>query len=498
MAADRGSDVGAPWWGRPFDEVAPVGPVACAGTAWSHGGEARVTVVVRATFALVHESRGTLTHPRALSVFDRRRAGPTSSLVAASHLAPRRDRVDVTLVGSAHAPPTGPVRTAAVRLALYGGGGVPLLDKTLHVYGDRDDPREPPRPFDRMELSWERALGGPAVAQNPVGTGASAARPAPPNVVDPRSPERPACFGPIAPEWAPRAGRRPRIVTSSRGALPVLPADFDASWFSAAPEDQRIATLSGDEWIVIDGAHPALPRMQTRLPGAQGVARIHALRNGAWGPGQELGLWADTLEIDGDEQTASVCWRGSFAVPGGERGLGLVRVFCGVELPGVGVAWPSPGPAPSIETRGGEAPSIETVTETVTRQVVPGRADAHAIVGPALEPDPDGTTTTLHMKRDEDSILELSSDALEPAPQSSTLTWAALSAQAPDAQAPFPLPPARQGDAPKTGDVPGAPWSGEAVQPAPPPLGEDYVTSLLVDVPRVRLPSGGKPGGRDG
>src|SRR5262249_26112662 len=57
--------------------------------------------------------------------------------------------------------------------------------------------------------------------------------------------------------------------------------------------------------------------------------------------GQPMGLHADTLRIDGDEETCTVTFRGTFPVTD-EAALAAVRMVLGVELPGQPIPWPEP------------------------------------------------------------------------------------------------------------------------------------------------------------
>jgi uncharacterized protein YjbI with pentapeptide repeats len=309
---------------------------------WRFRGALRVTVAVKATFALVHGARATLRAPvdlvRSDVCFDR---DPTRSVERQSDLVPFRPGADVTFVGHAHAPPGRAVPAMAVRLAVHGERA--LVDKTLHVFGDRTAGAPgSPAPFPRMPIRYERAYGGPSFEANPVGCGADAGPSgALPNLVDTADPRRPAGLGPIAAHWAGR-GRIARGVPEA--AIFDLPDDLSWERFHAAPPDQRAPYLRGDEWIVLDGLHPALPRVQTQLPSARGVARVHQD-----GKSSDVQLQADTLAIDGDAQGFSVVWRGSFAVSG-EEALGALEIVGGLEMPGQPVAWPDPA-APAVHRR---------------------------------------------------------------------------------------------------------------------------------------------------
>lgn len=48
-------------------------------------------------------------------------------------------------------------------------------------------------------------------------------------------------------------------------------------YFQAAPRDQQIEPPRGGEWLVLDGVHPSLPRIQCRLPTQRCAARFGPL-----------------------------------------------------------------------------------------------------------------------------------------------------------------------------------------------------------------------------
>ena len=157
-------------------EIVARGPVACGSALWRVDGVLRVTFVVKATFGLVHEGVARLVAPVQVVMRDRHRdKDPTKGLEAAVDVAPHLDSAGVTLTGHAYAPLGRAVPALSVRLAV--GRERPLLDKTLHVFGDRA-PTSPgsPAPFTRMPIVYERAYGGEGVGENPVGRAVPALR----------------------------------------------------------------------------------------------------------------------------------------------------------------------------------------------------------------------------------------------------------------------------------------------------------------------------------
>lgn len=304
----------------------PVGPVAAAGQLWRTRGELQLTVIVQARLGLRHDRMMAVLAPGELASRDVHRDGdPTRSLLRPADLVPFRPRVDVWMTGHARAPR--PVGVALVRLAVY-RGDERALDKVVVVRGDRD-PDGAPAPFTAMPLIYERAYGSSTCDANPVGT-------AWPNLVHADEAETPGCFGPIARYWKARRRHLPREhQLGLRRAVPEIPPDFEWRYFQAAPEDQQLEHLVGDEWLVLDGIDAASLRLQTRLPKIRGVARLF---RDAGDPGDSIALAADTLGIDADADEACVTWRGIVRIAHGDE-LATLRVAAGVEHVETTVDW---------------------------------------------------------------------------------------------------------------------------------------------------------------
>jgi hypothetical protein len=247
-------------------EVVPLNPVSCASALWRMDGFLRVTIVVKATFGLVPDGPARLIAPEEIVARDHHHdRNPASSVEAAGEVAPYLPKAGVVLVGHAYGPSGHAVPAVSARLSIFRERV--LLDKTVHVFGDRSAANPgSPRPFQRMPLRYERAYGGVGVEANPVGTGAVAGS-ALPNLIDPADARRPTGFGPIAQIWpARRTLLEPDARVRAREKIPDLGAGFPFGYFQPAPPDQQIDAIEGDEWIILDGLHPALPRVRSRLP----------------------------------------------------------------------------------------------------------------------------------------------------------------------------------------------------------------------------------------
>jgi hypothetical protein len=378
--------------------ISPVGPVAAATVAFRENGGLYVTAIVKATFAFAHPAAAsgdgptimTLAQPEPIFTREMHRMNnPTRSIVATSDLVPRMPAADVLLLGHAHAP-GGSATHMQVRLVV-GRGESTILEKTVLVVGDRKGSEI--KPFRSMPLVYERAYGGPGCRDNPLGTGVIGGD-SPPNLVDPQAPDRVVGLGPISRTWPPRSSMAPAEVRA-RLDRPVaeIPPGFDLRFFHAAPPDQRVSHLLGDEWIVLEGTHPEAPRVHLQLPGAQAHTRVV----GGEADGRVFSLRADTLRIDADGERCVLVWRNSFPVR--EADLGSFRLLAGVALAGAPIAWPSPDDA-----RDDLPPPTQVLPREMQRSL--DRAAGGTIVLSSDEPEPALASTF-------SGTMEISDDDIE-------------------------------------------------------------------------------------
>ena len=383
------------------------------------GGQTLATFVVKATFSLSHDNVAQLAPPVALVQTDADRE-PTE-------LAPYLPGLGVMLRGHASSPGGRPTRAMSVRLALF--RDQPVLDKTLHVFGDR---AQGSGELVRMPLVWERAYGGPAVLDNPIGMAVS------PNIVDPTHADKPAGFGPIPRAWAARR----RMLGAADPALlhaasPDIPVGFDWRYLHAAPLDQQIRPLRGDEWIVLDGMHPDLPRIQSRLPAARARARVCLPGE----PPRDLELAADTIFIDADRGLCSVLFRDHLEIRSVE--LEDIEAHAGLELPEQPILWPSGAVSKRVKyVRPGK--TLDLVMSPVARSPLPFAA-----------PDPAAPPRLVEMREPPEPSLSTGTVAID-------LRKARRKATPFDQGEP-PPPPLGQG-----GDTPPVPPYVVAERPMPP------------------------------
>jgi uncharacterized protein YjbI with pentapeptide repeats len=311
-------------------------PISVATTLYRHRGSLHLTVIVKARFAYTPDGAATILPAPAIVVRDRNYGRSAHrSVGAASDLAPRLPGAQIIVFGHAYAPPGELALAGAIRLVVGRTGT--LLDKTLQVVaGSVDGARQP---YQKLRVAYERALQSD---DNPVGLTAQDGLP---TLLDAAHPLLPAGFGPLSRYWP---ARRDLLGALDRGeldrAIPEFPEDFDWSYFQAAPADQRLDALVGDEWILLDGMHPALPRVRFELPSAAAAARLTVAGSAALA----LDLALDTVVIDADLQSFDLAFRGGAPLAGDESDLARVSVVAGLALPGTPLVWPraaSPIPA---------------------------------------------------------------------------------------------------------------------------------------------------------
>ncbi|WP_437939157.1 DUF2169 domain-containing protein [Sorangium sp. So ce341] len=275
--------------------VTSLGRASAATLVWRLRGQRYVTAVVKATFGLVAEGPVTLGEPDPIvpgEVPDPSGVG----LRSAGDLAPYLREVDVLLTGHAGVAPTvaGEIQ---VRLAVVQEGAL-RLDRCVTLDG-----------------SAPGSEGQRRVRVDGMGP------------LSRRWPRREALLGAADPR---------RL----EGVALEVPDGLDWGYFQAAPAEQRMERLLGDEWVVLGGIVAQRPRLRTQLAGARGVARLYRREERAPREGAALSLRADTLQIDADRRCCSVVWRGYAAV--GEEDLEALRVVAGVELPGEALPWVDP------------------------------------------------------------------------------------------------------------------------------------------------------------
>lgn len=339
-----------------------------------------MAVVVKARLPLVARGTMALGEPDAVLEDDEHHHdSPAFSLRRAREVVPWRRRVDVTLHGQACTAGGEPLPATSVRLAIYRGQHA-LLDKSLYVYGDRtlgaDGTPTAPTPFTKMPLRYERARRSDA---NPTGVDPTEAVP---NLYDPAGVDEAAGFGPIS-----RYAKSRRVLLGEaerkavEGTIAELPDGFDGSYFQAAPADQQLPELRGDEWIVLDGFDPDHRRIAAQLPAvraealvlgvdADGAAAIAADAPLRYRP---IALAIDGLHVDAEAGHVSLTWRGSFAVADAAS-LGSLRVVGGVTSGADRIDWPAPAsflphaprPTPSVAEPSAPAPAVldETAPQT--------------------------------------------------------------------------------------------------------------------------------------
>jgi hypothetical protein len=440
--------------------ITTVGPSKGGTTLFRHAGKLHVTCVLKATFTLVPDAPMQPTAPEDLFRAEvHHRDNPTRSIRATSDVVPHLPRVDVVLSGHACAPVATTVTRQAVRLAVFHGRA--LLDKTLHVYGDRKGAEI--IPFDKMPIIYERALGGIGFRPNPHGTG-KAPGSAPPNVLYPTDGSLVAGFGPISRALTQRKSLLGSLApTALDKPAPEIPADFDWSYFQAAPPDQQIESLVGNEWIVLEGLHPEHPRISSRLPSARGIVTLFGLSPDDPDAARTIPLRADILRIDADTLRCSLVCRAVMPLED-ERAMGTLRIAGGVETEGCPIAHLlTPPPMPQRQ----EQPMYDVAATTARGN------DATVDLEDVAEGPHEAMPFTQGLPQNPmEGTFALDGDASVAAQQKPAIPFAGGAKASPSAPG---------------APIPGAPWSNAPVDVAPAPIVEEVTRALSFKVDLANL-----------
>ena len=244
------------------------------------GGLEHWVVAVRARFAMAENGLSRISDNQGdIRLAPEYSDDRAEELVSESDFSPFRPRVDFLLDGRITAPDERSANKVHVGFEIAGHSkrAVAFGARRLRMHGGalKLDGYET---FSSCRLSWRHSLGGPdlldpdgpAHSANPIGKGWTAKWPRlasrseieMPRIENPESPigegslPDPVGFGPLQPAWMPRAGHAGTYDDDwRRYEAPLLPADFSADFFQAAPEDQ-IFDLKGGETGRVFGLHP--------------------------------------------------------------------------------------------------------------------------------------------------------------------------------------------------------------------------------------------------
>lgn len=249
--------------------------------------------------------------------------------------APRKQRCDVLLNGTAYAPEGRSIARLEVGLR------VGSWSKSFSVVGDRfwyfsgGAQATAPVPFAVMPLTYDRAFGGTdlrhndpaehaAYVANPVGRGFHKhlveewleGSPLPNTeesdsaVTRPDGDYRPMAFGAIGRHWDPRyryGGTYDQNWIDN--IFPFLPPDFDDQYYQAAPLDQQLPIPTADQRVCLYNLTPDGYREFT-LPHFEAPVHVFPRR----GDRENLLARADTIVIEPDLQRVTITWRATRAI----------------------------------------------------------------------------------------------------------------------------------------------------------------------------------------
>lgn len=247
---------------------------------------------------------------------------------------------DILMYGLACSTNQIPVRQMDVGLEIG------AIRKVIRVFGDRhwkNGEISQPSPFVNMPLIYERSFGGEDINQeriraselrNPIGKGFAGQKTwgeiegvALPNLESPEALIRhwqdnpaPIGFGPIAPNWHPRAnlgGTYDQQWQEQRA--PYLPEDFNPLFLNCAPRDQIYpGFIQGGETVRIVGMHPE-GDFEFTLPYVSLSNKVIIKSESVSAP-----FKMETLALYPNQKQIAMTWRA--AVPCGKRSLNIEHI----------------------------------------------------------------------------------------------------------------------------------------------------------------------------
>jgi hypothetical protein len=240
-------------------QVVSLAPIPVSSLTWRHGaGPWTTTVISKLTFRLEPGEAQLAKRHDPIHPGDVVEDG--GSVEAPADMVPKRERVDVTLVGSAFAPGGVPVGSLRTRLR------VGSIDKVLRIEATGSGKRA----FKSAALGYDHA--------DEEGNGAG--------------------YGPVAPFWLQRrrllGGLSAPDLAEGRGPHQLDEA-LDLGFFNAAPPDQQLPELAPNAEIDLTNLHPDHPHLCSRLPNV--VPQVFVERPGAQRMAVDApirGLWIDT------------------------------------------------------------------------------------------------------------------------------------------------------------------------------------------------------------
>lgn len=268
-------------------ELALLCPFPVGVVTWSAPAPRR-TVIVKATFALDRDGELRLSREQLPLEIDRPAAASSDDLALASDFAPKKERVDILLVG--HARAVVPAVTIPARI------DVGDVHRSFLAFSSRPALEIP---LTVAHLRSDTASGVP-VRVGPV---------------SPRAPARRALAG-------------DRFLDRVGVPLGALGGDFDFSFFNAAPLPQQLDALPEGAEIHLTGLLESAPHRTVLVPSRRPLVYLVEPTNQRIAA---IDMRCDTVFVDTDRAELSLVWRGSFDAAGFED---LVTLLVGYERAG--------------------------------------------------------------------------------------------------------------------------------------------------------------------
>lgn len=247
------------------------------------------TAVVKATFSIAADGEAVLAREQRPLTHEQPSADDRDALDVACDFAPQKERVDVLLLGHAHA--AAPARSIPASIAV--GDVRRSFVATSH------------EPSAAIPLTAAHLAAGVRV-------------------------------GPIAPRSPARRTLAGDQQLDRRGMpVGVLDASFDFGFFNAAPIEQQLDALPNGATLSLAGLLAGAPRREVILPRHRPLAYL--MDAASERPITKIGMRCDTLIVDADRAEIALVWRGAF-----DAAAGIDKPCVLVAYEPVGTRWSNP------------------------------------------------------------------------------------------------------------------------------------------------------------
>jgi len=186
-------------------------------------------------------------------------------------------------------------------------------------------------------------------------------------------------LAPLARSWPVRTRLLGSFDWKNLDDSPIeLPELFDWSYFQAAPMDQRLGPLRGDEWLRLEAIHSTVYKFDTQLPSASCAVMMFGQVD-PFRQGVPLRVGLDTIQIDVDQGTCALVFRGHTPLPA-DVALEDLQFVAGLGFPD--------RPMPNLQPRLVPLPAVEDDASILVTSFIDADVIDASVLSGLFDPPP--------------------------------------------------------------------------------------------------------------